>query len=90
MDEKELVLKVHWVEKLKILCRIICIPVMIICKWRFSLDFSINDIFFKCFLIVLISIITFIILSIYTFNKKIVISDGILTYYERGKEVCVL
>lgn len=86
LNEQELVFKVHWVEKLKILCRIVYIPVLIICKWKFSLDFSINDIFFKCFLIVLLSIIAFIILSIYIFNKKIVISNGILTYY-REKEV---
>ena len=34
----------------------------------------------------MLSIIAFIILSIYIFNKKIVISNGILTYYRR-KEV---
>ena len=34
----------------------------------------------------MLSIIAFIILSIYIFNKKVVISNGILTYY-RGKKV---
>ena len=87
LNEQELVFKVHWVEKLKMVCRLVYIPVLIFYEWKFSLDFSINEIFFKCFLIVLLSIITFIILSIYAFNKKIVISDGILIYYERGKEV---
>ena len=90
MNEQELVFKVHWVEELKILCRIVYIPVLIICKWKFSLDFSINEIFFKCFLTVLLSIIIFLILSIFVFNKKIEVLDNILTYYERGKEVlCV-
>ena len=86
LNEQELVFKVHWVEKLKMVFKLIYIPVLFFWGWRFSLDFSINEIFFKCFLIVLLSIITFIILSIYIFNKKIVISNGILTYY-RGKEV---
>ena len=36
---------------------------------------------------VLISIIIFLILSIFVFNKKIEVLDDILTYYERGKEV---
>lgn len=51
------------------------------------MDFSINEIFFKCFLTVLLSIIIFLILSIFVFNKKIEVFDNILTYYERGKEV---
>ena len=87
MNKQELIFKVHWVEKLKILCRIVYIPVLIIYGWRFSLDFSINEIFFKCFLTVLLSIIIFLILSIFVFNKKIKVFDNILTYYERGKEV---
>ena len=87
LNEKELVFKVHWVEKLKMVFKLIYIPVLLFWGWRFSLDFSINEIFFKCFLTVLLSIIIFLILSIYAFNKKILISDGILTYYERGKEV---
>ena len=87
LNEKEQVFKVHWVEKLKMVFKLICIPVLFFWGWRFSLDFSINEIFFKCFLTVLLSIIIFLILSIYAFNKKILISDGILTYYERGKEV---
>ena len=87
MNEKEQVFKVHWVEKLKMVFKLIYIPVLLFWGWRFSLDFSINEIFFKCFLTVLLSIIIFLILSIYAFNKKILISDGILTYYERGKEV---
>jgi len=87
---KEQVFKVHWAEKLKMVFKLIYIPVLLFWGWRFSLDFSINEIFFKCFLTVLLSIIIFLILSIYAFNKKILISDGILTYYERGKEVwCV-
>ena len=87
MNEKEQVFKVHWVEKLKMVFKLIYIPVLLFWGWRFSLDFSINEVFFKCFLTVLLSIIIFLILSIYAFNKKILISDGILTYYERGKEV---
>ena len=87
LNEKEQVFKVHWVEKLKMVFKLIYIPVLLFWGWRFSLDFSINEIFFKCFLTVLLSIIIFLILSIYAFNKKILISDGILTYYERGKEV---
>ena len=87
MNEKEQVFKVHWVEKLKMVFKLIYIPLLFFLGWRFSLDFSINEIFFKCFLTVLLSIIIFLILSIYAFNKKILISDGILTYYERGKEV---
>ena len=87
LNEKEQVFKVHWVEKLKMVFKLIYIPVLFFWAWRFSLDFSINEIFFKCFLTVLLSIIIFLILSIYAFNKKILISDGILTYYERGKEV---
>ena len=87
MNEKEQVFKVHLVEKLKMVFKLIYIPVLLFWGWRFSLDFSINEIFFKCFLTVLLSIIIFLILSIYAFNKKILISDGILTYYERGKEV---
>ena len=90
MNEKELVFKVHWVEKLKMVFKLIYIPVLFFWAWRFSLDFSINEIFFKCFLTVLLSIILFLILSIFVFNKKIEVFDNILTYYERGKEVwCV-
>ena len=90
MNEQELVFKVHWVEKLKMVFKLIYIPVLLFWGWRFSLDFSINEIFFKCFLTVLISIIKFLILSIFVFNKKIEVLDNILTYYERGKEVlCV-
>lgn len=87
LGEKEQVFNVHWIEKLKMVFKLIYIPVLFFWGWRFSLDFSINEIFFKCFLTVLLSIIIFLILSIYAFNKKILISDGILTYYERGKEV---
>ena len=87
MNEQELVFKVHWVEKLKMVFKLIYIPLLFFWGWRFSLDFSINEIFFKCFLTVLISIIIFLILSIFVFNKKIEVFDDILTYYERGKEV---
>ena len=87
MNEKELVFKVHWAEKLKMVFKLIYIPVLLFWGWRFSLDFSINEIFFKCFLTVLLSIIIFLILSIFVFNKKIEVFDDILTYYERGKEV---
>ena len=87
MNEKELVFKVHWAEKLKMVFKLIFIPVLLFWGWRFSLDFSINEIFFKCFLTVLLSIIIFLILSIFVFNKKIEVFDDILTYYERGKEV---
>ena len=87
LNKQELVFKVHWVEKLKIVCRLVYIPVFLFWGWRFSLDFSINEIFFKCFLTVLLSIIIFLILSIFVFNKKIEVFDNILTYYERGKEV---
>ena len=90
MNEQELVFKVHWVEKLKMVFKLIYIPLLFFWKWRFSLDFSINEIFFKCFLTVLLSIIIFLILSIFVFNKKIEVLENILTYYERGKEVlCV-
>ena len=90
MGEKEQVFKVHWVEKLKMVFNLIYIPVLFFYGWRFSLDFSINEIFFKCFLTVLLSIIIFLILSIFVFNKKIEVLDNIFTYYERGKEVlCV-
>ena len=90
MNEQELVFKVHWVEKLKMVFKLIYIPLLFFWEWRFSLDFSINEIFFKCFLTVLLSIIIFLILSIFVFNKKIEVLDNILTYYERGKEVlCV-
>ena len=90
MNEQELVFKVHWVEKLKMVFNLIYIPLLFFWGWRFSLDFSINEIFFKCFLTVLLSIIIFLILSIFVFNKKIEVLDNILTYYERGKEVlCV-
>ena len=90
MNEQELVFKVHWVEKLKMVFKLIYIPLLFFWKWRFSLDFSMNEIFFKCFLTVLLSIIIFLILSIFVFNKKIKVLDNILTYYERGKEVlCV-
>ena len=90
MGEKEQVFKVHWVEKLKMVFNLIYIPLLFFWEWRFSLDFSINEIFFKCFLTVLLSIIIFLILSIFVFNKKIDVLDNIFTYYERGKEVlCV-
>ena len=87
MNEQELVFKVHWAEKLKMVFKLIYIPLLFFWKWRFSLDFSMNEIFFKCFLTVLLSIIIFLILSIFVFNKKIEVFDDILTYYERGKEV---
>ena len=87
LGEKEQVFKVHWVEKLKMVFKLIYIPVLLFWGWRFSLDFSINEMFFKCFLTVLLSIIIFLILSIFVFNKKIEVLDDILTYYERGKEV---
>ena len=90
MNEQELVFKVHWVEKLKMVFKLIYIPLLFFWKWGFSLDFSINEIFFKCFLTILLSIIIFLILSIFVFNKKIEVLDNIFTYYERGKEVlCV-
>ena len=90
LGEKEQVFKVHWVEKLKMVFNLIYIPLLFFWEWRFSLDFSINEIFFKCFLTVLLSIIIFLILSIFVFNKKIDVLDNIFTYYERGKEVlCV-
>ena len=90
LGEKEQVFKVHWTEKLKMVFKLIYIPVLFFWGWRFSLDFSINEIFFKCFLTVLLSITIFLILSIFVFNKKIEVFDNILTYYERGKEVwCV-
>lgn len=90
LGEKEQVFKVHWVEKLKMVFNLIHIPLLFFWGWRFSLDFSINEIFFKCFLTVLLSIIIFLILSIFVFNKKIEVLDNIFTYYERGKEVlCV-
>ena len=90
LNEKEIVFNVHWIEKLKMVFKSIYIPVLFFWGWRFSLDFSINEIFFKCFLTVLLSIIIFLILSIFVFNKKIEVLDNILTYYERGKEVlCV-
>ena len=90
LNKQELVFKVHWVEKLKMVFKLIYIPLLFFWEWRFSLDFSINEIFFKCFLTVLLSIIIFLILSIFVFNKKIEVFDNILTYYERGKEVwCV-
>ena len=90
LGEKEQVFKVHWVEKLKMVFNLIHIPLLFFWGWRFSLDFSINEIFFKCFLTVLVTIILFLILSIFVFNKKIEVLDNILTYYERGKEVlCV-
>ena len=90
LNEKEIVFKVHWIEKLKMVFKSIYIPVLLFWGWRFSLDFSINEIFFKCFLTILITIILFLILSIFVFNKKIEVFDNILTYYERGKEVwCV-
>ena len=90
LNEQELVFKVHWVEKLKMVFKLIYIPVLFFWGWRFSLDFSINEIFFKCFLTVLLTIILFLILSIFVFNKKIEVFDNILSYYKRGKEVwCV-
>ena len=87
MDEKEIVFKVHWAEKLKMVFKLIYIPLLFFWGWRFSSDFSINEILFKCFLNILLSIIIFLILSIFVFNKKIEVFDDILTYYERGKEV---
>ena len=87
LNEKEIVFNVHWIEKLKMVFKSIYIPVLFFWGWRFSLDFSINEIFFKCFLTILLSIIIFLILSIFVFNKKIEVFDDILTYYERGKEV---
>ena len=87
LNEKELVFKVHWAEKLKMVFKLIYIPLLFFWGWRFSLDFSINEILFKCFLTILLSIIIFLILSIFVFNKKIEVFDDILTYYERGKEV---
>ena len=87
LNEKELVFKVHWAEKLKMVFKLIYIPLLFFWGWRFSLDFSINEILFKCFLTILLSIIIFLILSIFVFNKKIEVFDNILTYYERGKEV---
>ena len=87
LGEKEQVFNVHWIEKLKMVFKLIYIPVLFFLGWRFSLDFSINEIFFKCFLTVLLSITIFLILSIFVFNKKIEVFDNILTYYERGKEV---
>ena len=90
LGKKEQVFKVHWIEKLKMVFKLIYIPVLFFYGWRFSLDFSINEIFFKCFLTVLLSIIIFLILSIFVFNKKIEVLDNIFTYYERRKEVlCV-
>lgn len=87
MNEKELVFKVHWAEKLKMVFKLIYIPLLFFWGWRFSLDFSINEILFKCFLTILLTVILFLILSICVFNKKIEVFDDILTYYERGKEV---
>ena len=87
LNEKEIVFKVHWAEKLKMVFKLIYFPVWFFWGWGFSLDFSINEIFFKCFLTVLVTIILFLILSIFVFNKKIEVFDDILTYYERGKEV---
>ena len=87
LNEKELVFKVHWAEKLKMVFKLIYIPLLFFWGWRFSLDFSINEILFKCFLTILLSIIIFLILSIFVFNKKIEVLDDIMTYYERGKEV---
>ena len=89
LGKKEQVFKVHWVEELKILCRIVCVPAIIIYQGIIiSSQFltSKKEIFLGYFLIALLSIIAFIILSIYIFNKKVVISNGILTYY-RGKKV---
>ena len=87
LNEKELVFKVHWAEKLKMVFKLIYIPLLFFWGWRFSLDFSINEILFKCFLTILLTVILFLILSICVFNKKIEVLDDILTYYERGKEV---
>ena len=89
LGKKEQVFKVHWVEELKILCRIVCVPAIIIYQGIIiSSQFltSKKEVFLGYFLITLLSIIAFIILSIYIFNKKVVISNGILTYY-RGKKV---
>ena len=71
LNEKEIVFNVHWIEKLKMVFKSIYIPVLFFWGWRFSLDFSINEIFFKCFLTVLLSIIIFLILSIYAFNRPV-------------------
>jgi len=87
LNEKELVFKVHWAEKLKMVFKLIYIPLLFFWGWSFSLDFSINEILFKCFLTILLTVILFLILSICVFNKKIEVLDDILTYYERGKEV---
>ena len=87
LNEKELVFKVHWAEKLKMVFKLIYIPLLFFWGWRFSLDFSINEILFKCSLTILLTVILFLILSICVFNKKIEVLDDILTYYERGKEV---
>ena len=77
LGEKEQVFKVHWAEKLKMVFKLIYFPVWFFWGWGFSLDFSINEIFFKCFLTVLLSIIIFLILSIFVFNKKIAIPSFI-------------
>lgn len=87
LNDKEIVFKVHWAEKLKMVFKLIYIPLLFFWGWRFSLDFSINEILFKCFLTILLTVILFLILSIFVFNKKIEVLDDIMTYYERGKEV---
>ena len=89
LNEQELIFKVHWLEKLKMVCRIIYIPAILICELTIFPIYltSKNRVFLGCFLIFLLSIITFLILSIFVFNKKIIIFGDILTYYERGKEV---
>ena len=74
LGKKEQVFKVHWVEELKILCRIVCVPAIIIYQGIIiSSQFltSKKEIFLGYFLIALLSIIAFIILSIYIFNKKV-------------------
>ena len=83
MGEQELVFEVHWIEKLKKCGEIIWIIEIFI----YGLMILMNGIFWGSFLIILISIIIFVILSIFVFNKKLVISEDVLMYYDRGKEV---
>lgn len=83
MSEKELVFEVHWIEKLKKCGEIIWIIAIFI----YGLMILMNGIFWGSFLIILISITIFIILSIFVFNKKLVISQDVLIYYDRGKEI---
>ena len=83
MSEKELVFEVHWIEKFKKCGEIIWIIAIFI----YGLMILMNGIFWGSFLIILISITIFIILSIFVFNKKLVISQDVLIYYDRGKEI---